>query len=315
MGLWGTVTVGISGPAFKLFNGAESRCFRIGSRAWWIRRYCILCVILWSHIAALKGPGNSLRKHASVQLGKRQCAHRKLYCLCDSSLIHEHVGQVKQAGRAKVFSPVWMKDRNAAAPMHIHTRHWTHHCSLILLYLYVDPLFYNTHSSFIFADNFDNCHWSDVSWHTVHWALLHMGLHSRRSNLSVRRPSPILDTSTLCNSKRDSLDQATFFHCRVKLQYLYAHCRHFWRWIGDNMGTMAGLWLCSPIRSRAWCTVCHVTLLPWSSSKFSAICATIPLLLACTRWDEPHSHLASTSPGPPTPCQQFAVFPSSDHSQ
>ncbi len=69
--------------------------------------------------------------------------------------------------------------------------------------------------------------------------------------------------------KRDSSDQATFFHCSmVQFCRLLAHYRYFRKWTGIIMGTLTSLWLCSPIRSKLWCTCISE---PWALMNLTLV--------------------------------------------
>lgn len=73
--------------------------------------------------------------------------------------------------------------------------------------------------------------------------------------LWIHRCSTGSQLSTWRNRKWNPSDQATFFHrSKVQSWRLCAHCRHF------RQDTGANLWLHTPIRNRAWCTVMWHTI-------------------------------------------------------
>lgn len=70
--------------------------------------------------------------------------------------------------------------------------------------------------------------------------------------------------------------QTTFFMLRFWCSC--AHCRHFHLRPGVSIvGAVTGPWLCSPLHSKLWCTVC------------SAMCYTVALLCDETRQDKRRS--------------------------
>lgn len=99
---------------------------------------------------------------------------------------------------------------------------------------------------------------------------------------------------------------ATFFSCPM-VQFLcwHTHPRHFRLWILHNMGALTGLWQQwqhSPICNELWCNVCSDTFLLEPAFAFSAICATVALLLNYTTLANLHSLHVIKSLGYPDPC-------------
>ena len=116
--------------------------------------------------------------------------------------------------------------------------------------------------------------------------------------------------STWCKRKRESSDRANFFHCSV-VQFWCSQA-HFQQWTGVSMGTLTGLWLCSPIHNKRLCTVYSDTFL--SEPAFtSAIWATVAHLLARNHMGQPSLPTCIDKPWLPMTLSPFHHCCSFDH--